>query len=361
MAIVTIPETRWPSSPGLWTTTPNTQGSTLFDLNGAGQWVAWVGQATQSATIDRYFLRVASSTTGCTAEVRIEDVIDSTGLPSTNLLATNSMDTITIPNSILVAAGLNFTNNFDAPFSVTKGQWFAFVVRIAAGSGTPAAVNFAAFDDDGDLIAVPYLLDFDATLASRTALTLCAGLGISGGGAMMLPKMWPITVGSNEVYNSTSSPDTIGNSIVIDAPVRVCGVWYWVDQDGDAVVKLYDTDGVTVIASANLYTNIPAITTSALAEVRFTESKVLRPGTYYLAIEATTATSIGISSITLVDSSWRSGSPLGRDKITYTSCTQTPTGTGSWTPNTAKQVVMGLIIDGVDDGAGGQTAHVFMA
>lgn len=357
MAFVTIPETHWPNKPATWLATPNLGGSTNLDLNGAGQWVAWVGQATQTAIIDRYFFRVNTAATGCNATVRIETVDTSTGLPTGTLVHANATDSITIGTG-----PQDFANNFDGTFSLTKGQLIAFV--IAVSSGTPSGVNIAIWDDEGFGVAIPYLLDYDASVTLRTQLAICAGLGISGGGAMPLPKMWPINAAGSETYSSTSTPDTIGNKIVIDAPIRICGVWYWLDQDGDATIKLYGTDGSTVLASALLYTNVPPITSSQLCEARFSSSVELPAGTYYLAIEATAATVIGISTITFVNSTWRSGSPLGDGKITYTTCTQPPTGTGSWTDTDTKQVVMGLIIDGIDDGVGsggGETSHIFMA
>lgn len=100
-----------------------------------------------------------------------------------------------------------------------------------------------------------------------------------------------------------------------------------------------------------------------LCEARFTSSVELAAGTYWLAVEATTGTNIGIATITFASSTWRSGSPFGADKITYAACTQTPANTGSWTVTETKQAMLGLIIDGIDGGAssGGQTAHVFMA
>lgn len=354
MSFVTIPETHWPNKPAPWLTTPGIAGSTLLDLNGASQWVAWVGQVKQTATIDRYFFRVATATTGCGASVRIETVDTATGLPTGTLVHANATDSITIGTG-----AQDFANDFDGTFTLTQGDYIAFV--IAVSSGTPVAVNFALFSDDGEGVAVPYLVDFDAAAAARTTISLCAGLGVSGGGAMPLPKMWPINAVTDERYGSTSTPDTIGNKIVIDAPIRVAGAWYWADLDGDATLKLYGTDGSTVLASALIYTSIPPVTTSALCEARFSSSIGLQPGTYYLAIEATTATTIGLSTMTFPNANWRAGSPLGSDKITYSSCTQTPTGTGSWTDTTTKQAFIGLIIDGVDDGAGGQTAHVFMA
>lgn len=356
MAFTSIPETHWPNKPATWASIPNITATTNLDLNGTGQWVAWVGQVKQAATIDRYFFRVGSATTGCDALVRVETVDTSTGLPTGTLVHANATDLVTI-----TSGAADYANNFDGTFSLTQGQLIAFVISVS--SGTPSAVNFATWEDDGAAVMVPYLLDFDASAALRATTSFCAGLGISGGGAMPLPKMWPINAVSVETYNSGSSPDTIGNQIVVDAPIRVAGAYYWVDQDADATLKLYGTDGATVLASVSLYTSIPPITSMQLCEARFTSSVELAAGTYWLAVEATTGTNIGIATITFASSTWRSGSPFGADKITYAACTQTPANTGSWTVTETKQAMLGLIIDGIDGGAssGGQTAHVFMA
>lgn len=357
MAFVTIPETHWPNKPATWSSVPNIAGSTNLDLNGSGQWAAWVGQVKQTATIDRYFFRVAAATTGCDALVRIETVDTSTGLPTGTLYHANATDAVTIGTG-----AADYANNFDGTFSLAQGDFIAFVISVS--SGTPSGVQFGLFDDDGAGVMVPYLIDFDAAAAIRTSGAICAGLGISGGGAVCLPKMWPINAASNETYNSGSSPDTIGNRIVVDAPIRVAGAFYWVDQDADATLKLYDTDGSTVLASANLYTAVPPLASSQLCEARFSSSIELAAGTYWIAIEATSGSNIGLSTITFVSSTWRSGSPFGADKITYAACTQTPANTGSWTVTETKQAMIGLIIDGIDDGTstgGGTTAHVFMA
>lgn len=355
MAFVTIPETHWPNKPATWASIPNLTATTNLDLNGTGQWVAWVGQVKQTATIDRYFFRVGSATTGCNALVRIETVDTSTGLPTGTLYHANATNAVTIGTG-----AADYANNFDGTFTMTQGDFIAFVISVS--SGTPSAVNFATWEDDGAAVMVPYLLDFDASAALRLTTSMCAGLGISGAGAMPLPKMWPINAVSNETYNSGSTPDTIGNQIVVDAPIRVAGAYYWADQDADATLKLYGTNGSTVLASANLYTTMPPITSSQLCEVRFSSSVELAAGTYWLAIEATSGTNVGISTITFVSSTWRSGSPFGADKITYAACTQTPANTGSWTVTETKQAMIGLIIDGIESGGGGgQTAHVFMA
>jgi hypothetical protein len=106
---------------------------------------------------------------------------------------------------------------------------------------------------------------------------------------------------------------------------------------------------------------VPPDTAAWTQECLFASSVTLEPGTYYVAVEATSGTNIGLGVITFPSATWRAGSPFGGADVVYTGATNAPSGTGSWTDTTTKQAMIALLIDGVDDGAGGQTAHVFMA
>ena len=79
-----------------------------------------------------------------------------------------------------------------------------------------------------------------------------------------------------------------------------------------------------------------------------------------MAAEATTISGIGLGAITFANARWRSASPMGGADFCYTSCTSPPTSTASWTNITTKQAFIGLIIDGIEMGGGGETSHVFI-
>jgi hypothetical protein len=344
--IVSVPAMSLPAFPNNISSVPSITGGANFDLNAAGASVAYVGQMPSTQTISRVFFRVNSATTGCTALVRLEEVGTGDGLPNGTLIHNNASASITIASG----AG-NYEVSY-TPFTVQRGKLFALV--IAQSSGTPSALRFAYFADDNHGSGLPYCLDSGAHVGT---LAPCFGIGTSGS-AVPLRHMWPIIDAALETYNSGSTPDTRGNKITINAKVRVSGLRVWADLDATAKAILYDSNGSTILASADLFTNIPPDAAAWPNDALFTSAVELNPGTYYIAVEATSGTNIGLGVITLYDSTWRAGSPFGGADVVYSTCTQTPSSTGSWTDATNKQAMISLLIDGIDNGSS-ETSYTF--
>lgn len=357
MSFVTVPpyfRTQPPSNASSAVAIQTT--GTGADLNGVGHYVAWVDYMPRTATIDRVFFRITSATTGCTALVRIETVDTATGLPTGTLVHANASQSV-----VITTGAANYEVTFGAgSFSIADNTLIAIVV--AQSSGTPVAVQFTQFSRDNIASGVPYLIDYDSSAVMRPSFALCMGLGEAGGGAVSMRHLWPVDAASTITFNSTNTPDTVGNKIVLAAPVRARGAWVWVDADAEGTVKLYGTDGATVIASAPIFTSIPPTTAPYIAYYDFSAPVELPAGTYYLAVEATTGSDLRVFSCTFLDSGWRLGSPLDGSMV-YATCTQTPTSTASWTETATDQAFMDLIIDGIESGGGGggggETSHVF--
>lgn len=345
MSFVTVPEFFFPDLPATVAAAPSLSGAATMDLNGASQWVAFVFAAPRTVSVDCTFFRINSATTGCGATVRIETVDTATGLPTGTLAHANAAQSVTIGTG-----AANYEVIFPGAFTLTKGTLYALYVGVA--SGTPSAVNFATFSDDGSDIVFPYVLDFDASAAIRDSISPVMGVGVAGGSALILEKAWPVATMGNDSYGSTATPDTVGNQVTLAAPMRISGLWAWVDLDGPANVHLYDSDGVTVLATAEAYTNVPPVATQGANLFHFASSIELEAGTYYAAIEATGAT-IALGVMTFTSDKWRQGSPHGGAAFAHASCTQTPSGVGSWTVTNTKQAFVGLIVDGISSGGGG--------
>ena len=357
MSFVTVPNFNHPLPPSDILTGPTLGSTASADINGSGQWVAYVGEMPITATIDRLFFRIASATTGCVALARIETVDTATGLPAGTLVHANASQSVTI-----TSGSADYTVTFPGTFSIAQGTRIAIV--IAHSSGSPVAIRFLFFYDDANACGFPYVLDYDVSASFRSGTALNWGLGVSGGSAVRLPFMWPINAVSTEIFQASSYPDTIGNRFTLPAPMRICGVWAWLDLDDTATIHLYAADGATSLASVNLTASLPPTVSPYLNYHLFASSIELAAGTYYLAVEATGSVNIALATCTFPDASWRAGSPLGGADFVYATCTQAPTGTGDWTVTDTKQCFLGLIIDGIDDGAGGgggggETSHVF--
>jgi hypothetical protein len=203
---------------------------------------------------------------------------------------------------VTIASGAaDYTVTFPGTFTISAGDLVA--IYIGATSGSPSAINFACFDDDGSEY-LPYALDFDASAAFRQ-LSPCLGLGLSGSSAMPIESMYPINAVSSETFQATSTPDTIGNRVTLSVGTRVIGAWAWLDLDSTATIKLYAADGVTVLASASAHTNVPPNTNGGIIAFYFTTPAEVPAGNCYIAVEATGGANIAIQSMTFPAASWR--------------------------------------------------------
>lgn len=346
MSFVETPRFFLPLMPDSIGAMASVTGNTNADLNGAAHYAAMCFIVPKTATVDRVFFRTFGATTGCTALIRLETMDTATGLPSGTLVHANASQT-----QVIGAGGADYAVSFPGTFTVTCGDFVALYIGVS--SGTPSGVSFMQFSDDGAATSIPYFIDFTVAAVSRDTLALCFGIGITGGSALQIPKMWPITNISNTSFQATSTPDTIGNRVTISAPLRVSGLWVWVDLDSTGTFRLYDSDGVTSLASVALHTNVPPTTSPTGMAYFFATPVELTPGDYFIAVEATGGANIQLQGIQFPSADWRAGSPHGGADFVYASCTQPPTALADWTITTTQQAFVGLICDGVSDGAGG--------
>ena len=358
MSIVTVPVRPWCGFPNSINGGPGISGGASLDIHGVGQYVAWVFMCPKTVVVDRDWWSIGAATTGCTCLSRIETVDTATGLPTGTLVHANASQSV-----VIGSGAADYEVTYPGTFTLSAGTLYARV--LAQSSGTPVGIRPMAFADDNSNSGLPYLLDYDASAAARLTTALCGGIGLSGGGALPIEHLWPISAVGTDLFDSADTPDTIGNQLTFTASERVCGAMIWLDNDSTCTVKLYDSDGATVLASADVYTNVPPTVNPTPISVYFSTPATLAPGTYYLAVEATEGSNIGMTYCDFPSAGFRAGSPMGGDALTYATCTQTPANTGSWTLTTTLQAFIIPLIDGQDDGAGsgggggGETAHVF--
>ena len=357
--IVSVPTMSLPAFPNNASATPTFAGLSTFDLNASAASVAYVMQMPSTQTIDRVWFRVASNTTTSSILVKVELApISATGLPTTPALVSQS--------DVSIASGAgNYEVTFSSgPVTITQGTLFAFVIQHIPGptSPTPTALRFANFSDDNHGNGLPYALEGPV---HQGAIAPAFGIGISGS-AVPMRHMWPITAATLETFNSLSSRNTRGNKITIAGRVRCCGLRFWADLDNPAQVVLFGSDGTTVLSQVALSQDIPPDNAAWVQDYLFSSSITLEPGTYYAAMIATGGSNIGLTSITFPSESWRAGSPFGGADVVYVDAAATPSGGGGWSftsafsEDEAKQAMISLLIDGIDDGRS-ETAYVFMA
>lgn len=145
---------------------------------------------------------------------------------------------------------------------------------------------------------------------------------------------------------STSSPDEYALRFQVPASIRVKGAWMLIDSDNDVNVNLYNSGG-TSLASASLDAQQRTDTGASPKLFIFDTSVTLSANTtYYLgAISASTA--IAFASVEAPTAGHMAAFP-GQSEWYMA----TRTDAGSWTETTDEWLIAGLIVDGIDDGAG---------
>ena len=354
-------------------TIPSLGGGASFDIANINEKVAIVFMAPETKFIEGLFFKIESvgAGTNCNMEVRIEQVDTATGQPNGILISSTAGRESSA--SVTVSAAGNYTVSFpadevDGTFELTQGTLCAILFRPTSG-GTVSNIHFSTFADDNAAWGMPYCIDYDGATSTqnvhyRDNIAPVVGFAVSGGG-YPIKNLWPVTSVAIDEFSSTSTPDTLGNRLTISAPVRISGVRAWLNPNYTGTIKLYGTNGSTVLASASIHGAVPPLISAHIAEYYFSSSVDLAVGAYYIAVEATGST-IGLATMTFPSSpySLRASSPLGGASMVFSSCTQPPTSTASWTNTSNKQAFLTPIFSGSEigggaGGGGGETSHVF--
>ena len=352
MAIKPIIEFPFPHQPEQISTVPTYTGSTSYDITAATGYAAYVGQATETFTVDTVFFRVGTAGAGnsLTARVALENVSLTTGLPNVTLINPSASAAIRV-----TTAG-NYQVRFPGSVTVNRGDVFAIVIQGLAGSA-PNNCRFATFTDDNPGYGFPYTLDnAAATTPVITQLSPGIGLALSGVSGVPTKFCWPMEAAPT-AFNVANNY-LVGNRITVRGKVRASGVTVWGHADVATVINLYDTNGTTILASAVWQPNLPNNNAFNQFRLMFPTPATIGPGTYFLGASAVSFSTIYAASFT--ESIWREASPFGGADVVYcyTFNVSVPTAVDDWLIDTKDQMFLGLMIDGVDDGIG-ETSSVF--
>ena len=317
-----------------------------FVLNSATDQLELIVGAPTAGNITAVGLVTGVVTTGCTVEVRIETVSDTTGRASGSLVTAGASATQVIANT---DDNVWFNITLGTAASVTRGQPIAIVIDVS--SGTPATLRFAQFSTGGGPL-FPFLLVDDGTpavLASAPVLTLSYG-----GTYYQVDGAYPIKASSSDSYSTSSAKDTFGLRFQVPHSVRVCGIWWWGDTDGDCSIELLDGSDA-VLTSLTFDKDIPyADTGIGLFRIPFTAQVTLTAGTTYrLAIRAMSTSNVILYHYTIDATAMLAASHLGSSQMYMTEADYGAGPYGAWTDTNTKVPWIGLICDGMEAGGGG--------
>lgn len=320
-------------------TTPQASGPSFTSnlINADTKKHAFILQAPKTGNIHKILFRSNTAATADTFDVRVETVDATTGDPSGTLWGTNTNATVNVN-----AAGTVFTATLTADAAVTIGDIFAITWVPTAGS---VSVSFCMFNDV--LSGFPYTDLYGGASWTKATSAPVVGIEYSDGTYHAMPGTFPFSALNTNTYNSGSTPDERGLKFQLPCPCTVSGFWVDMDNDGDLTVKLYDSDGSTVLQSLAIDKDLRANTNYSVQLYRFAATQALLANTYYRLTLVP-----GASNVTSADFDVPSAAALdqigGGQNFHHTQRTDA----GAWTDTTTKRPFMGLIVNGFDDATG---------
>lgn len=326
---------------------------TTFLLDAAAEKLAGIIVAPKAGDIARVHFRTGTVTTGDTMKVSLQDVDPATGDPDGGADQFRTQVIADADDNVWFRTGLVTSDGTDTGTlrTVTKGQVLAWVIEFNSFvAGNLNLVGKAVLAGQGPFVGRHYLDHFTAAWAKQTGSVQVAAIEYSDGSFAYIPNTFPATTQASITIGSASTPDEIALKFRLPFPARVSG-WYLAGNiAGDADIVLYDSDGTTVLETQSIDKDIRASAANLTAAGTFATARTLTANTFYYLAFKPGATNCFPFFFT-VDAT------PGAVILNQISGGQDAhwaqrTDAGAWTPDTLKRPVMGLILDGLDDGAG---------
>ena len=319
-------------------------------------WTGAIIPITKAGDISKIWLYLVNSNASNIYTVSIESV-NANGSPSGTLWAANTQKTglTGYGNASVVELTL------DAAATVAVNDVIAVVVKITTFVGN---ANVGGYSDGsaGDLLpVVTSTTNSGSTWVARTQSPML-GLEYSDG-------LFPNTVGLFPFYavnitalTASSNPRIAGNAMTFPVGVRATGLWFWADNDADVRLRLYDSDGTTVLWTYDFDKDLPyAISTAMVFTVYFsTPIELAANQKYFLMIEGL-GTSVSFYDVTCYSANALLALNGGAIAVKATAASSSPSSPSDFTISTTNQATCGLLFNGVDipAGSGSETSYVF--
>lgn len=363
MAIQTVPAFPWPAHP-MWRSDASAYqlATSTRLIDATADRVALIFQAPKTGTLDRMEFHVAGGTALQDIRCGWQDVSLTTGFPD------GTYDQYADLTGY--SAGWNVPSYFGASGggsgakrSVTQGDLLAFVIE--STGGTPN-ITITVLLGSGATLPMPGLaVNSTGSYASIDDM-LCCSLYYDGE-SDATPINWcnlGITAISTQAF-STANPRQVGMKFTLPFACRVVGVGFVGDIDNDMIVRLYNSATNDLLASGcTLDKDLPGSQAgNTFIEWRFPSAQSLSANTAYrVAFENTSATANTIRYADFNDNGDVAGWGGGKNcywtqtDLAYASLVNE----ASWTDTNSRVPFFYLIIDGLDDGAGGGGGTVYV-
>jgi hypothetical protein len=333
-----FPFPAWPTSAS---GVPSTSGA--FAIDAAAEKAASIWVASAAKAIRTIHIRTATVATGDTVDVRVETVDSAAnGDPTGTLHTTNSNASLAIGSGDdNVWKSVQLTAD---TATLAIGDVFACVVVNGGGGGN---IQIAGYQDQS-VAGIPYGDLFTASWAKNSNAALIIpqysdgsfepifGFADTGG---------PI---NTTTFNSGTATNRRGNIFQVPFPCRAKGAWAWVDADGDFTIKLYDSDGTTVLATtANVNRFQRQGAAGALSFVPFTAAATLAANTSYrIVVVPADTTNLSTYDFDVPAAAMLDMFPGGQN------CHASVFTSSAWVETTTRRGYLGVFLDAFSDGIG---------
>lgn len=350
----------WP--PQLFPETVNSAfGTNNITFDSSTDRLAWAGVSPLTDTLTKVHFRTGTVTTGAVLDVRIETV--SNGVPTGTLFGTNTNGSVTVADG---DDGVWKTATLTSAASLSAGDQFAIVIVYTSGSPSIAFLSVGLAGAQAARIPVVLQDTGGGTWAALTSTWLAfAEFGTAG--PQYLPRLAPMD-GSTTItaFNNSSTPDEYALKIVPAFKARVVGLRSYIFNPaagGDFTVSLWpgtsSVDG-DALGQESIDGDMGQSTSQdGAVDVFFASPVTLTAGsTYYIGLRADTANNVSVGRISTPSGITGSQKALLLNSTSHVEASRSWTAgsAGAWTEDANKFIPFSLIIDQIDDGAGGGTA-----
>lgn len=312
-----------------------------YTLDAAGEKAAVICAATAAKSLRTIHFRTVTVTTGDTVDVRVETVDNAAnGDPTGTLWATTT-------NGACVIAGADdnvwksATLTSDAVLAV--GDVFAIVIVNGSGGGNLQIGNYASQSS-----GFPYGDLFTASWAKQLSAPLVL-LEYSDGTFEPIYGTYEAGLITTQIFDSDDATNRRGNIFQVPFPCRARACWVWVDADASFTVKVYDSDGSSVLATTATCTTFQRQANGSRLHFYplLTTASFSAGVNYRMAIVPSTTTALTVYDATLPSAAALDALPGGQ------ACHRSVFTSSAWVETTTARTMMGLLLDAFDDATGG--------
>lgn len=314
-------------------------------LNESNDKAAFIMRAVRDVTIQKVGFRTGTVTTGGTLDIRVETVSAATGEPTGTLWAANTNGSQVVASTDDAAF---FLTTLTSAAAINRSDVFAVVITNTSGAAGNLQI-VATKSNNAQTFGYHGVYDDSSGLWNLFATgAFCLALEESGPAYYAAPYLAPFSTLDDVTINNGTTPDELGNRLILPFAARALGAFIDLPSASGATlnIKLYDSAD-TLLADSGTVDRDQART--GVTVIPFASSVALAAGSLYrLTALPATDTNIGIPSFS-VPSNAMLAAHQGGSGVYRTHRTNA----GSWTDTNTQRVLMGLVLDQLDDGAAG--------